>query len=31
MKALFDVGRKVGEQGDSWARSPPEAVLMARR
>ncbi len=31
MRALFDVGRKTGEQGDAWARSPPEAVMMARR
>ncbi len=31
MRALFDVGRKIGERGDGWARSPPEAVLLARR
>jgi predicted acylesterase/phospholipase RssA len=31
MKALFEVGRKVGQQEGSWARSPPEAVLIARR
>ena len=31
MKALFEVGRGVGRQGDSWARTPPEAVLLAAR
>jgi hypothetical protein len=31
MKALFDVGQRIGRQGDSWARTPPEAVLMAAR
>ncbi len=31
MRALFEVGSKVGAQGDGWARSPPEAVLMATR
>jgi len=31
MKALFDVGHRLGQQGNGWARSPPEAVLMAQR
>lgn len=31
MRALFDVGKRVGRQGDSWARTPPEAVLLAAR
>jgi hypothetical protein len=31
MKALFEVGQQVGRQGNSWARTPPEAVLMAQR
>ena len=31
MKALFEVGQRVGRQGDSWANTPPEAVLMAQR
>ena len=31
MKALFDVGRQVGARGDGWARTPPEAVLLAQR
>lgn len=31
MKALFEVGYKLGRQGDAWARTPPEAVTIARR
>jgi hypothetical protein len=31
MKALFEVGARLGRQGDAWARTPPEAVIMARR
>jgi hypothetical protein len=31
MKALFEVGQRIGRQGDSWARTPPEAVLIAQR
>jgi hypothetical protein len=31
MRALFQVGFKLGYQGRSWARTPPEAVLMAQR
>ena len=31
MRALFDVGQRVGRQGDSWASTPPEAVLLAAR
>jgi len=31
MKALFEVGFRLGKQGNAWARTPPEAVIMARR
>jgi hypothetical protein len=31
MKALFEVGYKLGRQGSAWARTPPEAVIMAQR
>jgi Patatin-like phospholipase len=31
MKALFEVGERLGRQGDAWARTPPEAAVMARR
>ena len=31
MKALFKVGYKLGLQGNAWARTPPEAVTIARR
>jgi hypothetical protein len=31
MKALFDVGQRLGAEGNRWARTPPEAVLMAQR
>jgi hypothetical protein len=31
MKALFDVGHRLGYQGDAWARTPPEAVIIAQR
>ncbi len=26
-----EVGQRIGREGDSWARSPPEAVLIAQR
>ena len=29
MKALFDVGYRLGRQGNAWARTPPEAVTLA--
>jgi hypothetical protein len=31
MKALFEVGYRIGQSGDGWANSPPEAKLLARR
>lgn len=31
MRALFDVGQRMGRQGNGWAKTPPEAVLMAAR
>lgn len=31
MKALFEVGQQLGQRGDAWARTPPEAVLLAAR
>ena len=31
MKALFEVGYRLGQQGNAWARTPPEAVVMAKR
>ena len=31
MQALFEVGQRVGAEGISWARTPPEALLMAAR
>jgi Patatin-like phospholipase len=31
MKALFEVGFKLGRQGNAWARTPPEAVTLAQR
>jgi hypothetical protein len=31
MKALFEVGYRLGQQGNAWARTPPEAVTMAKR
>ncbi len=31
MKALFEVGHRIGYQGESWARTPPEAVVIAAR
>jgi hypothetical protein len=31
MKALFKVGYRLGQRGDAWARTPPEAVIMAQR
>lgn len=31
MKALFEVGYKLGRQGNAWARTPPDAVTIARR
>ena len=31
MKALFEVGHRMGQQGNTWARTPPEAVVMAQR
>jgi hypothetical protein len=31
MKALFEVGYRIGQSGDGWAKSPPEAKLLAQR
>jgi hypothetical protein len=31
MKALFEVGYRLGQQGTSWERTPPDAVIIARR
>lgn len=31
MKALFEVGHLIGQSGDGWANSPPEAKVLARR
>jgi hypothetical protein len=31
MKALFEVGYRLGQQGNAWARTPPEAVTLAKR
>jgi hypothetical protein len=31
MQALFAVGRRLGESANAWARTPPEAVLVAQR
>jgi len=31
MKALFEVGYRLGQQGNAWTRTPPDAVLLARR
>ncbi len=31
MRPLFEVGYRAGVQGNSWARTPPEAVVMAQR
>jgi len=31
MKALFEVGYRLGRQGNAWAHTPPEAVIMAKR
>ena len=31
MRALFDIGQRIGRQSDSWAKSPQEALLMAAR
>jgi len=31
MKALFDVGQRLGQSGKAWARTPPEAVILAAR
>jgi len=31
MQALFEVGHRLGQSGDAWAKTPPEAVLVAQR
>jgi hypothetical protein len=31
MRPLFQVGYRAGLQGNAWARTPPEAVVMAQR
>ena len=31
MKALFEVGYRLGLQGNAWARTPPDAVIIAKR
>jgi hypothetical protein len=31
MKALYKVGYSLGQRGNAWARTPPEAVIMAQR
>ena len=31
MKALFEVGYRIGRQGSGWERTPPDAVIIARR
>lgn len=31
MKALFEVGYRLGLQGSNWERTPPDAVIIARR
>src|SRR5262245_57026755 len=31
MRALFEVGRNLGSGGKGWARTPPEAVSLARQ
>ena len=31
MKALFKVGYALGARGNAWTRTPPEAVIIAKR
>ena len=31
MKALFEVGYRLGLQGNAWTRTPPDAVIIAKR
>jgi hypothetical protein len=31
IRALFEVGQRLGQSGNAWARTPPEAVLLAAR
>jgi hypothetical protein len=31
MKALFEVGYRLGQRGTGWERTPPDAVIIARR
>ncbi len=31
MQALFETGRQIGQSGNAWARTPPEAVTVAQR
>jgi len=31
MRPLFEVGQRLGRSGEAWARTPPEAVLVAQR
>src|SRR5690606_9168085 len=31
MRPLFEVGRRLGESGNAWVRSPPQAALVAQR
>jgi hypothetical protein len=29
MKALFEVGHNFGQSSSAWARTPPEAIVLA--
>ena len=29
MKALFEVGHNLGQSSGAWARTPPEAIVLA--
>jgi hypothetical protein len=31
MRPLFEVGHRLGQSGNAWAHTPPEAVIMAQR
>ena len=31
MRPLFALGQRLGQSGDAWAKTPPEAVLVAQR
>ena len=30
-KALFEVGYRLGQRGNAWARTPPEAIITTQR